>query len=127
MLPSKIVGLTFNKPFPIKELRRTIYLGLVAVDYLQNCSLEHFLRLLIYMNTVAVMRPEYCSQGQLQDPSVSVDRQEVSQREVSLFRGDISVLRPVQITAPAPTKDTFRDGPGVDPLVGQITVCLFQC
>ena len=79
------------------------------------------------MDTVAVVRPEYSGQSELQDPSVSVDRQEVSQGEVSLLGGDLSVLRPVQITAPAPTEDTLWAGPGVDPLVGQITVYLLQC
>ena len=94
---------------------------------MQNCSLEHLPRLLVYMKTVAVVGPEYSGQGQLQDPSVIVDRQEVGQREVSLLGGDPSILRPVQVAAPAPTEDTLWAGPGVDPLVGQLTVCLLQC
>ena len=102
------------------------YLGLVTVDQLENCSLEHFPRLPVYVETVAVVRPEYRGQAQLQDPSISVDSQEVGQGEVSLLGGDLSVLRPVQITAPAPTVDILRAGPGVDPLVGQVTVCLLQ-
>ena len=102
------------------------HLGLITVDQLENCSLEHFIRLLVYVETVAVVRPEYCGQGQLQDPSISVDSQEVGQGEVSLLRGDLSVLRPVQLTPPAPTVDILQAGPGVDPLVGQVTVCLLQ-
>ena len=78
------------------------------------------------METVAVVRPEYCSQAQLQDPSISVDSQEVGQGEVSLLGGDLSVLRPVQFTPLAPTVDILRAGPSVDPLVGQVTVCLLQ-
>ena len=78
------------------------------------------------MDTVAVVRPEYRGQAQLQDPSISVDSQEVGQGEVSLLRGDLSVLRPVQLTPPAPAVDALRAGPGVDPLVGQVTVCLLQ-
>ena len=74
------------------------------------------------MDTVAVVRPEYSGQGQLQDPGVLEDRQEVGQGEVSLLRGDLSVLRPVQLTPPAPTVDTLRSGPDKHPLVGQVTV-----
>ena len=93
---------------------------------MENCSLEHLIRLLVYVDTVAVVRPEYSGQGQLQDPSVSVDRQEVGQGEGSLLGGDLSVPRPVQVAAPAPGVDTLRAGPGVDPLVGQLTVRLHQ-
>ena len=93
---------------------------------MENSFLEHFLRLLVYVETVAVVRPEYCGQSQLQDPSISVDSQEVGQGEVSLLRGDLSVLRPVQLTALTPTVDILRAGPGVDPLVGQVTVGLLQ-
>ena len=78
------------------------------------------------MDTVAVVRPEYSGQSELQDPSVSVDRQEVSQGEVSLLGGDLSVLRPVQLTPPAPMVDTLRAGPDEHPLVGQVTVRLLQ-
>ena len=78
------------------------------------------------METVAVVRPEYRGQAQLQDPSVSVDSQEVGQGEVSLLRGDLSVLRPVQLTPPAPAVDILRAGPGVDALVGQVAVRLLQ-
>ena len=70
------------------------------------------------MDTVAVVRPEYRGQSQLQDPSISVDSEEVGQGEVSLLRGDLSVLRPVQLTPPAPAEDALRAGPGVDPGVG---------
>ena len=90
-------------------------------------DLHSLTELLVYMETVAVMRPEYSGQGELQDPGVLEDRQEVGQGEVSLLGGDLSVLRPIKITASAPTGDTLRAGPGVDPLVGQITVYLIQC
>ena len=72
------------------------------------------------------MRPEYRGQTQLQDPSISVDSQEVGQGEVSLLRGDLSVLRPVQLTRLAPAVDALRAGPGVDPLVGQVAGRLLQ-
>ena len=72
------------------------------------------------------MGPEYCGESQLQDPSISVDSHEVGQGERSLLRGDLSELRPVQLTPPAPAVDALRAGPGVDPLVGQVTVCLLQ-
>ena len=78
------------------------------------------------MDTVAVVRPEYSGQGELKDPSVSVDREEVGEWEGSLLGGDLSVPRPVQVAAPAPGVDTLRAGPGVDPLVGQLTVSLHQ-
>ena len=98
------------------------YLGSVTVDQLQNCSLENFSRLLVYVEAVAVVGPEYCGESQLQDPSISVDSHKVGQGERSLLRGDLSVLRPVQLTPPAPTVDTLRSGPGEHPLVGQVTV-----
>ena len=78
------------------------------------------------MEAVAVVGPEYCGESQLQDPSISVDSHEVGQGERSLLRGDLSVLRPVQLTPPAPTVDTLRSGPGEHPLVGQVTVSLLQ-
>ena len=93
-----------------------MYLRSVAVDHLQNCSLEHFLCFLVYMDTVAVVRPEYSGQGELKDPSVSVDREEVGEGEGSLLGGDLSVLRPVEVTAPAPTVNILRAGPAVSSL-----------
>ena len=78
------------------------------------------------MEAVAVVGPEYCGESQLQDPSISVDSHEVGQGERSLLRGDLSVLRPVQLTPPAPTVDTLRSGPDEHPLVGQVTVRLLQ-
>ena len=64
--------------------------GPVTVEDLENCSLEHFPRLLVYVETVAVVRPEYRGQTQLQGPSISVDGEKVGQGEVSLLGGDIS-------------------------------------
>ena len=78
------------------------------------------------METVAVVRPEYRGEGQLQDPRISVDSEEVGQGEVSLLGGDLSVLRPVQLAPPAPTEDILRAGPGEHPLVGQVAVRLLQ-
>ena len=78
------------------------------------------------METVAVVRPEYRGQTQLQDPSISVDSEEVGQGEVSLLTRDLSVLRPVQLAPPAPTEDILRAGPGEHPLVGQVAVRLLQ-
>ena len=66
------------------------YLGLITVDQLENCSLEHFPRLPVYVETVAVVRPEYRGQTQLQGPGISVDGEEVGQGEVSLLGGDIA-------------------------------------
>ena len=68
------------------------------------------------MKTVAVVRPEYSGQGELQDPGVLEDRQEVGQGEVSLLGGDLSVLRPVKVTPPAPTVNILRTGPAVSSL-----------
>ena len=113
-------------PPTLSHTPRSTYLGLITVDQLQNCSLEHFPRLLVYVEAVAVVRPEYCCQSQLQDASISVDSEEVGQREVSLLSGDLSVLRPVQLAPPAPAEDILWPGPGEHPLVGQVAVRLLQ-
>ena len=81
----------------------------------------------MFLNSYIHIHIKYgISQGQLQDPSISVDSEEVGQGEVSLLGGDISILRPVQLTAPAPTEDILRAGPGVHPLVGQVAVLILQ-
>ena len=63
------------------SLNSQLYLGSVAVNDLQDGSLELFLGLLVYVEAVAVVRTEDGGQGELQGPGVSVDSHGVRQRE----------------------------------------------
>ena len=106
------------------SLNSQLYLGSVAVNDLQDGSLELFLGLLVYVEAVAVVRTEDGGQGELQGPGVSVDSHEVRQREVRLLLRHLGVLGPVQLAGEAPVVDTLRCGHGGDPLVSLLAALL---
>ena len=63
---------------------------------------EHVIRFRIYMETVAVVRSEYCGESQLNVPRVREQGQDIGEGQLQLLLADGGVGGPGEVTAEAP-------------------------